>query len=67
MNALRALRRTLGSRSQRRSGTKTKAILGAQQGAGGALPKYRFPHQSKMCPAARIRAAIRKGVDVTEG
>ena len=55
----REIRKALGSRRERRAGTKTKAIPGAKKGAKGPSQRYRFPRWQKPRVSVRVEAAIR--------
>lgn len=57
----REARRKIGSRTIRRSGTKSQAILGASKPSGkGALAKYRHPRRPRRL-RAKLTAILRGG------
>ena len=60
----RALRRKLGSRKQRREGTKTKAIRGTGGGANQRVNKYRNFKRSRATvrPAVLLERLIKKTI-----
>lgn len=65
----REARRKLGSRTNRRAGTKTCCIPGASNGGSGkkqgATPKYAHHHTGLVRPVSvRVRAIRREAEDV---
>lgn len=54
----RALRKSMGCRSTRRSGTKTKVIRGRPGSGGHQPPKYRNPRTQRERPRSRLGKLI---------
>lgn len=54
----REFRRKLGTRRNRRAGTKTKAILRTGGGVGQRVNKYRYPRNDRPRPAALLKALL---------
>ncbi|MBI2669936.1 MAG: hypothetical protein HYX20_02245 [Candidatus Yanofskybacteria bacterium] len=56
----RKIRKALGSRTERRKGTKTKVIPGTNSQNKGPSPCFRFPRRQKPRVSVRVEAAIRQ-------
>lgn len=55
----RALRRSLGTRTARRAGTKSKCIAGKER-AGCKTPEFKYPRCQRMRPKAHLARLIRE-------
>lgn len=61
----RQARSKIGSRTTRRSGTKTQVMPGGKSGGKGAAPKFRLCPRQKARPATRVWALVRAAQETT--